>query len=328
MIVTFTAIREISPDMVEEVEMAVLDVIAAGATALRFGGASGGDTMALEAACRVRDAERAITTVFVPFRVYDQPKDARAAIELYADEVVEMNLRPGKSAYLTRNRRMVDGSHLVVALTDGRLTGGTAYTIGYAQKKEIPVVVVPVTSIRKNPRVTGIDTTGKIWAIEEYDHDEWLTKVIRANKTGHARQVDLNKVASILKRQIRSTKELNAADAICAMPRRVPGAKSDMEPIARDIADSLDLEMAELVRVDTPKGGELRAGRMRFSPSEHERTLRYTGPKGDKVIVLDNVLTSAGTMEGAFRAVRAAGSTPLGLAALYGASLGAKAVAV
>ena len=37
--------------------------------------------------------------------------------------------------YSRRNRFMVDSSSLVIAVTDGKQTGGTAYTINYALKK-------------------------------------------------------------------------------------------------------------------------------------------------------------------------------------------------
>lgn len=68
MIVAFTGIREIADIMADEVELAVLDEIGSGATVLRFGGALGSDTLALEAACD-QDVRR---IVYVPFRLRDQ----------------------------------------------------------------------------------------------------------------------------------------------------------------------------------------------------------------------------------------------------------------
>ena len=44
-----------------------------------------------------------------------------------------------KSCYMVRNRYMVDSSALVIAVHDGRKTGGTAATIRYARKSECVV---------------------------------------------------------------------------------------------------------------------------------------------------------------------------------------------
>ena len=44
-----------------------------------------------------------------------------------------------KSCYMVRNRYMVDSSALVIAVHDGRKTGGTAATIRYAHKRECVV---------------------------------------------------------------------------------------------------------------------------------------------------------------------------------------------
>ena len=41
-----------------------------------------------------------------------------------------------KNCYMVRNRYMVDCSTLVIAIHDGRKTGGTAATIRYAHKRE------------------------------------------------------------------------------------------------------------------------------------------------------------------------------------------------
>lgn len=43
--------------------------------------------------------------------------------------------RYSKSCYMVRNRYMIDCSALVIAVHDGRKSGGTAATIGYANRK-------------------------------------------------------------------------------------------------------------------------------------------------------------------------------------------------
>ena len=50
------------------------------------------------------------------------------------DTVTVVCLRYHPGCFFTRNRYMVDNSSRVLAVYDGRETGGTFYTIGYAQK--------------------------------------------------------------------------------------------------------------------------------------------------------------------------------------------------
>ena len=61
-----------------------------------------------------------------------------------------------KSCFLQRNRYMVDASQRVIAVYDGRKTGGTASTLRYAIGKEIRVVysgeLEQKTDIQKNFR--------------------------------------------------------------------------------------------------------------------------------------------------------------------------------
>ncbi len=45
-----------------------------------------------------------------------------------------------KGCYMYRNRYMVDQSQRIIAVYDGRKTGGTIATLRYAQKKEIHIV--------------------------------------------------------------------------------------------------------------------------------------------------------------------------------------------
>lgn len=331
-IVAFTGIREIDPSQAQEVEAAVLDVIAQRPSELRFGGALGADTLALKAAAnlefvssvRIDNAPDIERVVFVPFTVAAQPNEAQQAIRAYASRIVEMKLSAGKSAYLVRNTAMITGADLVVAFTDGRVVGGTWYTMRRARELGIPVAIVPVESARSNPRLKGIDVTGQVWALEQYDRSKRLTQTILRNKAGLATFAEKDQVAHRLATLIRKTPALRAARAICAMPRRVPSRVSDMVTIAALLSTSLDMQLEHLTRIAEPTGGQVKAGRVRFPAAYHEATMRYDGPPGQTVIVLDNVLTSGGTMEGAIRAIRAAKCVPLGLAALYSDAFGAE----
>lgn len=63
--------------------------------------------------------------------------------------------RHGKSAPLVRNREIVDGCQLLIACYDGRKSGGTYYTITYAQKR-IPVhILSPVQNQEKEPVIAA-----------------------------------------------------------------------------------------------------------------------------------------------------------------------------
>lgn len=48
---------------------------------------------------------------------------------------------------LRRNRYMVDKSDLVIAVYNGMRRGGTWYTIGYAQKRRVPIVMIDLNKI-------------------------------------------------------------------------------------------------------------------------------------------------------------------------------------
>ncbi len=326
MIVAFTGIREADPREADEIEMAVLDVIAAGATELRFGGALGADTMALEAAGRQGGIRR---VVYVPFTVADQPKEAREVIARSATVVHELRLPHGKRAYLQRNRAMLEGAHRVVAFTDGRQTGGTQHTMNVAREMRIPVTVVPVEKFTKNPAIAGLELSAKLWSLQEYDSRRGvhpLSDIVRANKQGEATAGQIEFIENDLMRLIMKMPDLQRATAICAMPRRVPGPISDMMIVALGLVAQRGLDIRPLLRTIEPSGGEVKARRLRFPADEHARTLIYEGPANETVIVLDNVVTTGASMEGAFRAVRAAGATPLGLSVLYSTAFGAKAV--
>lgn len=50
----------------------------------------------------------------------------------------------GRGAPLVRDREIVDNCDMLVALYDGRKTGGTAYTVNYAIKKHKPILYLLV----------------------------------------------------------------------------------------------------------------------------------------------------------------------------------------
>jgi len=343
-VVAFTGIRDIDPSMQDEVEMAVLDTIDAGATELRFGGALGLDTMALEAAWRM-DSLRASAVrhiprvVYVPFDVDAQPKVARDAIRECASSVVEIGLKRGlRNAYLIRNDRMIEDADLVVGFTDGRTAGGTAYTMAKARSAGIDVVTIQVaaTQLRRNPKIEGVQLTAPLYALQEYVSADvakhWLSEFVRRNKVGRVTGPGIGRVVQMLVDLIQKNPDLSSCDTIVAMPRRVPGKTSDMQTIAKQLADRLDLTVCSLTRIEEPAGGVVKARRVRFPADEHARTMHYVPAQaigdGARVIVLDNVVTTGATLNGAFAAVRLTNAEPVGLTLLYSTAFGGHPVQI
>ncbi len=110
-----------------------------------FGGAVGVDTVALAAAQHHRShrggtvrAHHSRLVVIVPDVVAAQPHEAREAIRLYADEVVELRKPVARAdrwaAYHARNRVMVDRATHVLGFWDGGHRSGAGSCISYAQR--------------------------------------------------------------------------------------------------------------------------------------------------------------------------------------------------
>ena len=151
MIIAITGHRDLHDSSIPIVERKIAHE-APTATEIRFGGAIGVDTVALESCCYLRQEKWPELIVIVPYRVADQPKAARATIETCADEVVELDLPRGRQASLRRNDELLDGADRLIAFTDGRTTGGTRYTIQKARELGIEVEIVEVRTDRRKRR--------------------------------------------------------------------------------------------------------------------------------------------------------------------------------
>lgn len=334
MIVVFSGIRDVSVDSHADIEMAAIEE-AATASELRFGAAVGSDSIALRAVCDVDDAE-VRRVVVVPFGLLQQPREAVEIVRRCADEVVELRLPRHRASYLRRNDVLLDGADRVVAFTDGRRTGGTAYTIRKARAQGLDVVEIPVASQRMtgHPRVT-VESSAPVYAWVEYrsvgEHgtaaQRKASQVVRDLKAGVWTK-DADWVVERLASYIRRTPNLRSRKFIVAMPRRQPDVASDLEKLAEEVALLTDLEHLPgcLVRETEPKGGVVRRRRLRFSADQHAETLR-AGRRvaGKDIVLLDNVITSlSGTMAGAQQAIeRDTGSAPVGLAITYSGDVSA-----
>lgn len=146
MIVAITGHRKLTPAdaalVTARVESLIYEVRPA---AVIFGGAVGVDTVALAAAHHhvshrggtVR-AHHSRLVVIVPDVVRAQPHEAREAIRLYADEVVEMRnpikRADGWAAYHARNHEMVLRADVVLGFWDGDTRSGTGSCLAHAQR--------------------------------------------------------------------------------------------------------------------------------------------------------------------------------------------------
>ena len=84
---------------------------------------------------------------YIPFRGQEHQWDPEEQDEYHdllreAYEVKYFAKGYSKRAYLDRDMAVVDNSDLIVAIWDGKTTGGTQYTVEYARKVGVPVKIV------------------------------------------------------------------------------------------------------------------------------------------------------------------------------------------
>jgi len=161
-VVVITGIRELHPNSRHLVAERV-QAVCGETSVMVFGGALGVDTEALIAAGEYNPHGPPQRVVVVPFTLKHQPNEAQKAIRYFAHVVRELGLPQGRSAYLQRNDVMLeraaavnqarknDQHSLLLAFTDGRKTGGTAYTIKEAKKLGIRTVIVTVGGTGREP---------------------------------------------------------------------------------------------------------------------------------------------------------------------------------
>ena len=116
-----------------------------GARIFRAGGALGFDTMAALCVIKMKEKYPDVSLELV-FPCPEQTKNWKADDRLLYEQIKE---RADSRQYVSdfyfqgvmqnRNRALVDGADLCIAFLRGE-TGGTAYTVSYAQKKGTPVI--------------------------------------------------------------------------------------------------------------------------------------------------------------------------------------------
>ena len=109
------------------------------------GGAIGYDTLAARILFRLRNTEfPQIKVILVyPFEGFtsrwtDEQKAAYAGMLPQYDKIVCVAREGSREAYLARDRHLVDNSSFCIACC-ARRSGGTAYTVRYANRRGVPV---------------------------------------------------------------------------------------------------------------------------------------------------------------------------------------------
>lgn len=120
-------------------------LIARGCDTFLVGGALGFDTLAQLTALRLRKELPYLRVVMViPCQGQDalwqeRDREIYALLRKRADAEIVLSPAYTDGCMLARNRFMVDHSCACIALYDGRLRGGTAYTVRYAAGAGVPV---------------------------------------------------------------------------------------------------------------------------------------------------------------------------------------------
>lgn len=146
--IAITAHRELQPIDYETIQIKMIDLVTnPDVEAIYFGGASGGDTEALEAALNIIYMHKPKLIVVLPNKLERQHPQTHAASRR-ADQLIELGLaitsKDYYSAYHRRDEYMVNNAECVVAFFDGIPKGGTHYTLEYGKKTNKTVEVVPI----------------------------------------------------------------------------------------------------------------------------------------------------------------------------------------
>lgn len=134
------------PYVAEALELAVEQAVAEGYACFLSGFAEGVDLLFAKIVAKQRkvyphirlEAILPCRTRYQKLLLYD---DTHILLDA-CDDVYFISENYTKEAYFRRDRYMVDRSSQVIAVYDGRETGGTAYTIRYARAKGKPVGMI------------------------------------------------------------------------------------------------------------------------------------------------------------------------------------------
>ncbi len=132
--------------LVKEIERCVLS----GATVFRAGGALGFDTLAAQAVLFIKEHYPSVRLeLILPCKTQTRGWDEKDVKEYQrilglADAHEFLSETYYRGVMHQRNRRLVDGADACIAFLREGASGGTAYTVSYAQKVGIPVINLAV----------------------------------------------------------------------------------------------------------------------------------------------------------------------------------------
>lgn len=145
-----TGHREIPADKLvyaeTELRKAVIAATSDGYTRFINGGAAGADLLfaAIVAELKAQGRPLFLETA-LPYSGRRKSKNQDFQEMLAAcDEVKSFSERYNRGCYFVRNRYMVDESSLVIAVYDGRDSGGTAFTMRYAHNQGRTIQIIRI----------------------------------------------------------------------------------------------------------------------------------------------------------------------------------------
>ena len=140
-----TGHRDIPTEQVEKIcellYQETLTAIADGYTHFISGFAVGADLLFADIVAKLKGTYSITLEAAIPYpgRMKTPDKTFQRLIQC-CDEVKIHSSAYFKGCYMRRNRYMVDQSQRIIAVYDGRSTGGTAATLRYARGKEIQII--------------------------------------------------------------------------------------------------------------------------------------------------------------------------------------------
>lgn len=146
----FTGHREISPNRLAYVEMklrkAIKTAVDDGYTRFITGGAAGADLLFAAIVAEMKEQGHPLyLEAALPYSNRKKSKDPDFQKILAAcDAVKVISEQYNRGCYFARNRYMVDKSSRIIAVYDGRESGGTFYTMQYARTGGRAVQVIKI----------------------------------------------------------------------------------------------------------------------------------------------------------------------------------------
>lgn len=127
----------------KKLQQAILDAIAQGYNNFICGMANGWDTWAFDTLTAIRGfrGDKITIEAAIPYRkeLKGKAKRIEDAQLSDADKITYCSEAYHSGVFHIRNRYMVDNSSLLICYYDGK-SGGTAYTVGYAEKQGTKIV--------------------------------------------------------------------------------------------------------------------------------------------------------------------------------------------